>query len=1291
MRMVRVLLLAGTASVWSSAGLAADALKQGPAPAWVVHHDIPAIKATDAPVQLLLEDEQVAFERGKVTTYSEGALKIQNSQGLDAGNLALVWQPATDTVTVNKLQIVRGGKVIDVLAGGQTFTILRRETNLDAATLDGTLTATLQPEGLQEGDTVVLATTTEHSDPVLKGHVEAMFGTWGGIPIGLANAALQWPSDLHVTVRQTANLPAPKRSSAKGMTELDLTATDVQPLVAPKGAPGRFTIGRLAEASDFGSWADLADLMSPLYRAAAVIPAAGPLHDEVEKIRAASPDPRVRATQALALVQDRVRYVALLMGQGGYVPASAEQTWSRRFGDCKAKTALLLAILQSLGIQAEPVLVQTKLGDMIADRLPMVALFNHVLVRAHIAGQDYWLDGTRNGDTDLAAIQIPDFGWGLPLVQHAQLVHMVPKPLDLPSEEQRVAIDVSAGVYTVAPITIQEIYRGDVAVALNTLYSAATAEQREQALHAKAVTYFDGFTTSSSTVNFDKAKRELDLTIKGTAKLNWKDGWFTVPTSSIGFDPDFDRPTGPLHDAPMAVSYPTYEKDQATIRLPAGFAAGQKPPAAVNQTLAGVNYTRSETLNGDLLTVDSAERSIAPEVPYKDALAAEAQLRSLNNEDVYVRVPGTYHATDADLDALRITKPASAADYFLRANVLAQHNRTDEALADLAAGLALDPKNSWALEKRADINLAKQHYGEVEKDLQTASSTNPDNAEVIAYRGRLALEKGDVAGAAAAFDEALQRDPKNSMARFGRARVLLEKGQLQDSLHEIGTILESDPRNADSLALRAQILDGREDLAGSDRDIAAALAIAPDNAWVLATKAGILVDRKDYAGAKVFVAKSLARDPNQPTARAIQAELLKRDGGSQQLAAFDTAVTAAPHDPLPLINRAAAHLDAKDLAAADKDLSAALALDPGNQRALMLRSDVASETGDYAGALKALNAVLATSISNGPVLAARAELYRQMHKFDLALADTDAAIKTGLLSPELRLLRINILLGKEDIPAVTAEADQLVKENPASDFALVAAGKTYAATGSRAKAMACFDRAIALAPQSFIYMNREQVRPHDDLEGKLADLDAALKLNPNQDEAIGEKARLLSRAGRSAEAITLYDSAIKTALDSSQLQLWRAVALEKAGRHAEAKAAFDAQLAKAKTAGDFDNLCLTKARNDVLLDSALQDCRQVMRMDADYPDIHEVLGLVLLKLGKLQDSLAAYDKAIAAKAGAESYLGRAIVHQRLGDLAAARADAAKARALRADIDDIADNYGLKLDITAPPHIAAAAK
>lgn len=78
---------------------------------------------------------------------------------------------------MHKVEIHRDGKVIDILAG-QQFSTLRREQNLEAATLDGVLTANIQPEGLQVGDVLLLSTTTEHADPVMKGHAEVGFGNW---------------------------------------------------------------------------------------------------------------------------------------------------------------------------------------------------------------------------------------------------------------------------------------------------------------------------------------------------------------------------------------------------------------------------------------------------------------------------------------------------------------------------------------------------------------------------------------------------------------------------------------------------------------------------------------------------------------------------------------------------------------------------------------------------------------------------------------------------------------------------------------------------------------------------------------------------------------------------------------------------------------------------------------------------------------------------------------------------------------------------------------------------------
>src|SRR5437588_1862731 len=229
MRRIHALLFTGAALLPASAAMAADALKFGAPASWIVPQTIPAPseKTRDRPVALLLHDQQTLLEPGRISTFSELAFKIQKPEGLAAGNLSIIWNPAFDTATVNQLEIHRGDQVIDVLKSGQTFTTMRRESNLEVAMLDGNLTANIQPEGLQEGDILVLATTTEHSDPVLKGHVETVFAPWGENQIRLAHARLLWPSNLAIKVQKTGDIPAPQLQSASdGFKVYELTMRD---------------------------------------------------------------------------------------------------------------------------------------------------------------------------------------------------------------------------------------------------------------------------------------------------------------------------------------------------------------------------------------------------------------------------------------------------------------------------------------------------------------------------------------------------------------------------------------------------------------------------------------------------------------------------------------------------------------------------------------------------------------------------------------------------------------------------------------------------------------------------------------------------------------------------------------------------------------------------------------------------------------------------------------------------------------------------------------------------------
>jgi tetratricopeptide (TPR) repeat protein len=97
--------------------------------------------------------------------------------------------------------------------------------------------------------------------------------------------------------------------------------------------------------------------------------------------------------------------------------------------------------------------------------------------------------------------------------------------------------------------------------------------------------------------------------------------------------------------------------------------------------------------------------------------------------------------------------------------------------------------------------------------------------------------------------------------------------------------------------------------------------------------------------------------------------------------------------------------------------------------------------------------------------------------------------------------------------------------------------------------------------------------------------------------------------------------------------------------------------------------------------------------EEEVPWVYNLLGLLRYRAGQPDAALAAYDKAIAAKAGfAVAFYNRGLVHAEQGDLAAAAADYAQALASAGDgaIADPRDRFGLGVRLAcARFHLALA--
>ncbi len=100
----------------------------------------------------------------------------------------------------------------------------------------------------------------------------------------------------------------------------------------------------------------------------------------VEEFQTAYPGPDTDRliSEIAAYVRDQIRYVAVEIGEGRFVPRPAGKTMSNRFGDCKDKVTLMRAMLQAAGVSSAPVLASV--GDMVISDFPSPFQFNHLII-----------------------------------------------------------------------------------------------------------------------------------------------------------------------------------------------------------------------------------------------------------------------------------------------------------------------------------------------------------------------------------------------------------------------------------------------------------------------------------------------------------------------------------------------------------------------------------------------------------------------------------------------------------------------------------------------------------------------------------------------------------------------------------------------------------------------------------------------------------------------------------------------------------------------------------------------
>lgn len=639
--MVRIFVSIILGAVLAQAQLRAEdgQIRRGPVPDWAAPSELmPVPENAGGLIFVRRQDALIHLDAEGQAQYFGYRIRILHPNALQMGNIQTAWNPASGPPVVHFIKVHRDGETIDVLEKS-SFEILRREDQLEAAMLDGILTAVLRVPDLRVGDELEVGLTTRLSDPTLGKNDSGLLLLGPSPAPGRYRLGLSWDKGLKPNIRMTPDMAPVARQRVDGV---DFSFDNPAMLTPPKDAPARYQWQRIIEFTDFADWATISRHFAPLFAKAARIDEGSALDREAARIAAAHGAPLDRARAALKLVQRDVRYIYVGLGDGNLTPATAEETWQRRYGDCKGKTALLLALLARLGIEAEAVLANNNGGDDgLDERLPNPGMFDHVLVRARIDGASYWLDGTLPPVAGPGTTPVIPYRWILPLTEAGSaLQNLEWRMASRPNEITLYEIDARAGFDKPAKVTNRIIVRGLPGLVQQVQLSGLTPDQLRDGMRQQLIggTWE---TVDDVTWRYDQKAEASILTVTGTWTVDWDDdgdGDKSYALPGGGFSPPERRARAADQDQDLPYySAPEFDCRVTTLRLPTTTnAANWSFKSGYDTRIFGRNYYRAFDLRDGAIRMIRASRVEQTEIDAVSARRDNGRIAAFDNSMAWV-------------------------------------------------------------------------------------------------------------------------------------------------------------------------------------------------------------------------------------------------------------------------------------------------------------------------------------------------------------------------------------------------------------------------------------------------------------------------------------------------------------------------------------------------------------------------------------------------------------------------------------------------------------------------------
>ncbi len=387
-------------------------------PSWVKQTQIPQTyqvpeKQLRDGVYYLLVDRQVLVKPEDTRYFTAFAAEVVNQQGIEYfSQINIGFDPVYQNLLIHDFYIKRSGKRINQLDTA-SFKLLNQESELENNIYNGRKKLNILLQDLRVGDVIYYSYQIQGRNPVYQDLFAYRTSLNWSVPVEKVNVRIDWqkPSKLlhYFTGNETTPLEINQTDKGK---EFKIVKTQITPVPIEEDTPDWFSPWTDIQFSETQNWQTVAAWAADLYQGR--FDSNDELTEVVTQIKQQANSTEQQTSLALQFVQNEIRYVGIEFGENSHRPSKASETLQRRYGDCKDKTVLLIAILKQLGIQAYPALVDTDSEHTINHNLPGVDAFNHVITQVKIADNTFWLDPTRTYQYGhLNQIYQPDYGYAL--------------------------------------------------------------------------------------------------------------------------------------------------------------------------------------------------------------------------------------------------------------------------------------------------------------------------------------------------------------------------------------------------------------------------------------------------------------------------------------------------------------------------------------------------------------------------------------------------------------------------------------------------------------------------------------------------------------------------------------------------------------------------------------------------------------------------------------------------------------------------------------------------------------